>query len=93
MKTLKKFIADIVRLRLPVTAAATVATLTAYLTPFGIDIGGKTTGRVTAALVLVGFIAERIKTWWPTNEPANVSGAGAIGAGEIEQLRAQNAVN
>lgn len=62
MTFLKNVIKDIVTLKLPVTAAATVATLVALLEPFGVALGGDTTAKITGALVAVGVIAEYIKS-------------------------------
>lgn len=62
MTFLKNVIKDIVTLKLPVTAAATVATLVALLEPFGLTLGGDTTAKITGALVAVGVIAEYIKS-------------------------------
>lgn len=59
---LKNLARDIATLRLPVTAAAVVATITALIEPFGVNLGGDTTAKVTAALVAVGVIAEYVKT-------------------------------
>lgn len=59
---LKNLLRDLVALRLPVTAAAVVATVAAIVEPFGVNLGGDTTAKVTAALVAVGVIAEYIKT-------------------------------
>lgn len=53
---------DLATLRLPVTAAATVATVTAYLEPFGVSLGGEVTARITGLLVLVGVIYEYVRT-------------------------------
>jgi hypothetical protein len=62
MTFLKNLLHDLTTLRLPVTAAAVVATAVAVLEPFGVTLGGDTTAKVTAALVAVGVIAEFIKT-------------------------------
>ena len=61
MTFLRNLLADLVKLRLPVTASALVATGVAVVAPWGVDLG-PWTGRVTAALVAVGVIAEYIKS-------------------------------
>lgn len=58
----KNLLRDLASLKLPVTAAAVVATVVAVLEPFGISLGGDTTAKVTAALVAVGVIAEYVKS-------------------------------
>lgn len=59
---LKNLVRDLASLKLPVTAAAVVATILAVLEPFGVNLGGDTTAKVTAALVAVGVIAEYVKS-------------------------------
>ena len=59
---LKNLVRDLASLKLPVTAAAVVATLVALVEPFGVTLGGDTTAKVTAALVAVGVIAEYVKS-------------------------------
>ena len=59
---LRNLLRDLASLKLPVTAAAVVATVLAVLEPFGVNLGGDTTGKVTAALVAVGVIAEFVKS-------------------------------
>lgn len=59
---LKNLVRDLVALRLPVTAAAVVATVAALIEPFGVNLGGDTTAKVTAALVTIGVVAEYIKS-------------------------------
>lgn len=61
MTFLRNFLADLVKLRLPVTAGAVVATGVSIAEPFGLDVG-PWTGRITAALVGVGVIAEYVKS-------------------------------
>lgn len=60
MKTLaligREFLKDLVKLKLPVTAASVVATAVALLDPFGIDIG-TATPVLTGACVAVGTVA------------------------------------
>jgi len=59
---LRNLLRDLASLKLPVTAAAVVATVLAVLEPFGVNLGGDTTAKVTAALVAVGVIAEFVKS-------------------------------
>ncbi len=59
---LKNLVRDLASLKLPVTAAAVVATVAAVVEPFGLNLGGDTTAKVTAALVAVGVIAEYVKS-------------------------------
>ena len=59
---LKNLVRDLASLKLPVTAAAVVATLVALVEPFGVTLGGDTTAKVTAALVALGVIAEYVKS-------------------------------
>lgn len=53
---------DLAKLRLPVTAAATVATVVGLLQPFGIDLSAQTT-RITAGLALLGMAAATVQGW------------------------------
>jgi hypothetical protein len=73
MKFLKSLLTDLVKLRLPVTAAAVVATVLALVEPFGVSLGGDTTAKITAALVAIGVIAEFISTRIASYEPARPS--------------------
>lgn len=61
MTFLRALLDDLVKLKLPVTAAALVATVLALAEPFGITLGGDTTAKVTGALVAVGVVAEYVK--------------------------------
>ena len=61
MSFLKKFLTDLATLKLPVTAAAVVATGLALVEPFGLVLDDGATAKVTAALVAVGLIAEWLK--------------------------------
>lgn len=61
MTFLRNLLRDLVKLRLPVTASALVATGVAVIEPWGID-PGPWTGRITAALVGVGIVAEYVRT-------------------------------
>ena len=64
LKIVREVAVDIAKFRLPVTAGALVATAASYLSPvIGVDIGGATTARVTAALVLLGVVAETVKRY------------------------------
>jgi hypothetical protein len=58
---LRNFLADLVKLRLPVTASAVVATVVALASPFGLDVGPA--GPIlTAALVVVGTVAAYVQS-------------------------------
>ena len=59
MRTIKGVIHDLVKLRLPITAAAMVTTLVGLLQPFGIDLSHQST-RLAAAFALIGVIAAAI---------------------------------
>jgi len=54
---LKALLADLAKLRMPVTAAAAVTTGLALVEPFGITLGGDTTAKVTGALTALGVIS------------------------------------
>lgn len=56
---LRNFLADLVKLRLPVTATAVVTFLAATLEPFGVALS---TEQATAILVFVGVVAEYVRT-------------------------------
>ena len=56
----KQFVTDLATLRLPVTAAAVVATGLAVIKPFGVDL---VAAQLTGALVGVGALAEFIKRY------------------------------
>jgi hypothetical protein len=60
MTFLRNFIKDVATLKLPVTAAAVVATVLSLLDPLGLNLGKDAVPKVTAALVLVGVIAQYI---------------------------------
>lgn len=60
MTFLRNFVKDVATLKLPVTAAAVVATVLALVDPLGVDLGSDAVPKVTAALVLVGVIAQYI---------------------------------
>lgn len=59
MKTLlavaREVLADLVKLNLPVTAAATAATIVGYADLFGVDLSTQTT-RMTGALAVFGLV-------------------------------------
>jgi uncharacterized protein YlxW (UPF0749 family) len=55
------FLDDLVRLKLPVTAGAVLATALALVEPFGISVGGDATARLTAALVAVGVVSQYLQ--------------------------------
>jgi len=57
---LRNFVKDVATLKLPVTAAAVVATVLALVDPLGVNLGSDAVPKVTAALVLVGVIAQYI---------------------------------
>jgi hypothetical protein len=61
MTFLRALLDDLVKLRLPVTAAATLATVLALVEPFGLSIGGDTTAKITGALVAVGVVAAYVQ--------------------------------
>lgn len=61
MTFLRALLADLVRLKLPVTAAAVLATGAALVEPFGLQLGGDTTAKITAALVAVGVLAAYVQ--------------------------------
>lgn len=69
MMFLRSFLDDLVRLRLPVTAGAVLATVLALVEPFGIALGGDTTAKVTTALVAVGVIAQYVQSKLSGREP------------------------
>lgn len=65
MTFLKNLLADLVGLRLPVTAAALVALVVSLAGPFGVNLGGATTEKLTAALVAVGVVAAYVQSKLP----------------------------
>jgi len=60
MTFIRNFIKDVATLKLPVTAAAVLATVLALLDPLGVNLGQDAVAKVTAAIVLVGVIAQYI---------------------------------
>jgi hypothetical protein len=50
---------DLVKLKLPVTAAALATTIVGLIAPFGVDLSTQTV-RITAALTVVGLIADQV---------------------------------
>lgn len=58
----RALIADLVKLRLPVTAAALATTVVGLVQPFGIDLSTQTV-RITAALTLIGIVADQINRY------------------------------
>lgn len=60
MTFLRNFIKDVATLKLPVTAAAVLATVLALLDPLGVNLGADAVPKVTAAIVLVGVVAQYI---------------------------------
>lgn len=64
MNTIRRVLHDLVTLRLPVTATATVATIVGLLQPFGIDLSVSAT-RMAAVLALVGYIAAAAERYLP----------------------------
>lgn len=60
MTFIRNFIKDVATLKLPVTAAAVLATVLALLDPLGVNLGQDAVPKVTAAIVLVGVIAQYI---------------------------------
>lgn len=61
MRSLIRALGEIARLRLPVTAAAVVATVAAIVAPFGLQLGDAQSARITAALAALGLVAEWIR--------------------------------
>lgn len=72
MKTLltvaREVLADLVKLNLPVTAAATAATIVGYADLFGLDLSTQTT-KITGAIAIFGLVLtyvqklrERVRT-------------------------------
>lgn len=59
---IKALLNDLVRLRLPVTAAALATTLVGLIKPFGVDLSTQTV-RITAALTLIGIIADQVNRY------------------------------
>ncbi|MDW5597669.1 hypothetical protein VSS74_25180 [Conexibacter stalactiti] len=78
MSFARAFLDDLVRLKLPVTAGAVLATVLALLQPFGIDLGGDATAKLTAALVAVGvlsqYLQDRLGGVVVKTNPATLSG-------------------
>ena len=64
MNTLRRVLHDLVTLRLPVTAAATVAAIVGLLEPFGVDLSASAT-RMAAVLALVGYAAACAERYLP----------------------------
>ena len=64
MTTLRRVLHDLVTLRLPVTAAATAATIVGLLQPFGIDLTSSAT-RMAAILALIGYIVAIAERYLP----------------------------
>lgn len=60
MTFIRNFIKDVATLKLPVTAAAVLATILALLDPLGLNLGEDAVAKVTAAIVAVGVIAQYI---------------------------------
>ena len=56
---IKAFLHDLVKLKLPVTAAAFATTVVGLVAPFGVDLSAQTV-RITAALTVVGLIADQV---------------------------------
>ena len=61
MSFARAFLDDLVRLKLPVTAGAVLATALALAEPFGLSLGGDATARLTAALVAVGVVSQYLQ--------------------------------
>lgn len=57
MKFARKFLADLAKLKLPVTAAAAAALVVSVVDPFGLHVSGTV---VSGALVAVGAVAAYI---------------------------------
>lgn len=61
MSFARAFLDDLVRLKLPVTAGAVLATALALVQPFGIALGGDATAKLTGALVAVGVVSQYLQ--------------------------------
>lgn len=61
MIALLRTLRELAQLRLPVTAAAVLATVLALVAPFGVEIGDETTAQVTGALVGLGVAVEWLR--------------------------------
>lgn len=59
---LRKFVHDLATLKLPVTAAATVATVLSVLSPFGVDVGPDGP-KIIGAVVGVGLVAAFVERY------------------------------
>lgn len=61
MRSLLRALREVARLRLPVTAAAALATFLALVAPFGIQVGDDTSAKITGALVALGVVVEWLR--------------------------------
>lgn len=59
---IRALLSDLVRLRLPVTAAALATTIVGLIEPFGVDLSAQTV-RITAALTIIGIIADQVNRY------------------------------
>ena len=62
LNVLRRVLADLAQLKLPVTAAAAMTTLVGLAAPFGVDLSQQTT-RITAALAILGLTASAFSNW------------------------------
>lgn len=61
MSFARAFLDDLVRLKLPVTAGAVLATALALAEPLGLSLGGDATAKLTAALAAVGVVSQYLQ--------------------------------
>lgn len=59
---IKALLNDLVKLRLPVTAAALATTIVGLVAPFGVDLSQQTV-RITACLSALGIVADLINRY------------------------------
>lgn len=61
MTFIRSLLDDLVKLKLPVTAGAVLATVLALAQPFGLSLGGDATAKVTGALVAIGVVSQYVQ--------------------------------
>lgn len=84
LRILRGVLTDVAKLKLPVTAAAVLATALALLQPFGIELGGDTTGEVTGALVAVGVVATFLQRYLGPAGGYDHDAAGILAPEDVE---------